>query len=72
MGLKIVLFTVLALQFLCISSKIIPIIEEKHEDCLQSGSAQILDISNLKFVHKNDNYFVNGKFNSIFSHILLN
>lgn len=62
MSWKIALIAILTQQFLCQSTfaKIVPIIDEKYEDCLESGSAQILDLSKLKLIHKGDNYFING------------
>ena len=47
-------------QLQSVFPKIVPIIEENFEDCANGGSAQVLDISKLKLVRKNDNYFMNG------------
>lgn len=61
MKTKIAFLVILFSQFQSAFPKIVPIIEENYEDCTSGGSAQVLDISNLKLVRKNDNYFINGK-----------
>jgi hypothetical protein len=60
MKLKFVIFAVLVLKFSNVHLEIIPIIDENYEDCMEGGSAQVLDMSNLKLVHQNNHYFLNG------------
>ena len=62
MKTKIAFLVIFLTQFQSTFLKIVPIIEENYEDCMQGGSAQVLDISSLRLVRKNDNYFINGNF----------
>lgn len=66
MGPKITfLLAFLIVGFVQVSeSKIVPIVDNKYEDCTKGESAGILDIKNLQFVVKDDQYFLNGKFDS--------
>lgn len=66
MGPKVTIYLVfLIVGFVQVSEpKIVPIVDKKYEDCTKGESAGILDIKNLQFVVKNDQYFLNGEFDS--------
>jgi hypothetical protein len=61
MGIKILSFSALVLLPSLVHSKIVPIIDENYEDCMKGGSVGVLDLTQLKFVRQNENYFVNGE-----------
>jgi hypothetical protein len=62
MKLKFLILAVLIHKFSNVHSEIVPLIDENYEDCMEGGSAMVLDMSNLKLVHQNDHYFLNGNF----------
>ena len=53
------IFTIFILLKL-VEPKIFLIVDEKYEDCTQGGTSGIFDYSQMKFIVKNDNVYLNG------------
>lgn len=59
---KFAILPFLVMSFMHLAeAKVVPVVDNKYEDCTKGESAGVISLKNLEFMVKDDQYFINGK-----------